>query len=124
MKQLATDTYHGYMACRATSSQHAKIHWTVNHVLLHYEQKNYQEELTEEESFGFVADDTEDFAGFLSLGVLNLGIIRQLFFNSYRMFVTGHQLTTYMTVNKITNKHYKWFKPFNSQKWLTCTFSH
>lgn len=76
-------------------------------IILHYEQKNYQEELTEAESFGFVADDTEDFAGFLSLGVLNLGIIRQLFFNSYRMFVTGHQLTTYMTVNKITNKHYK-----------------
>ena len=124
MKQFAKDTYHGYMACGATSSQHAKINWTVNHVWLHYEQKNYQEELTEAESFGFVADDTEDFAGFLSLGVLNLGIIRQLFFNSYRMFATGHQLTTYMVVNKITNINYKWFKPFNSQKWLTCTFSH
>ena len=124
MKQFATDTYHGYMACRATSSQHAKIHWTVNHVWLHYEQKNYQEELTEAESFGFVADDTEDFAGFLSLGVLNLGIIRQLSLKSYCIFTTGHQLTAYMVVNKITNKHYKWFKPFNSQKWLTCTFSH
>ena len=34
MKQFAADTNHSNMACRATSSQHAKIHWTVKSCLI------------------------------------------------------------------------------------------